>query len=1323
MKIRDNLLAFTLALAVPLCTWAQTEIEPNNGSTQATALTYNTAMNGSTGACSPTDNSADYFSFTPLTQGELRVQTSMSNSGPTNLQVTYHVRNNGTSVIGTFTLTAGANGVPVNDSFVFSCQGKGLYYISIENPSTTVCTNYTLTYDMVAPIFADDAEPNNGSSTAVTAAPAAWHQGQIDFQYGDNSDYYRIDLPTQGVLNIEWEAEHAGATTPATATLALRSNGTNVIQTWDMPVGANSTLATGSVSIDCRSNTGYYYLSLSTGICGTSYRFRYTVTPPFFANDAEPNDGSTTAIVLPHSTPTDGQINFSTYNENTDYYRLDLPSNGVLNINWQAEQASATPGTATIALRSIGTNVIQTWTVPVGASSIPVSQTVSLDCRSNTNFYYLSVSGVSCGISYRLSYTVTPPIFANDVEPNDGSTTAIVLPYNTPTDGQINFSSYVENSDYYRLDLPNNGVLNINWQAEQASATPGTATINLRSTGTNVIQTWTVAVGANSIPVSEVMGINCRGNTNFYYLSVAGVSCGVSYRLSYTVTPPIYAISPATGTGSTTATLIRLDSAAVQGQVNFYYGQTNAYYKVMHTGGPIVLSALAEHAGALPADYNVLLRSSGTNLLQIETRSAGGASTPLAATIDFGTRAAGTYYIEVASAPCGMSFALNCNDDDNDGVCNYYDLCINTPSGEGVNTDGCSCSQVTVDDGDVCTLDACLNGDVTNIFQDADNDLTCDANDGCPNDPNKIAPGVCGCGVSDADTDGDGTVDCNDGCPNDPNKIAPGQCGCGVSDVDTDGDLIADCNDGCPNDPNKIAPGNCGCGNPEPGTTCDDGNSATINDVIGSNCQCAGTLLGSDCEGVPGGTALPATACNDNNACTTGDVYDANCQCAGTFADADGDGTCDANDLCPGGPEPGTACDDGNSTTINDVIGSNCQCAGTLLGSDCEGVPGGPALPGTACDDNNACTTGDVYDANCQCAGTFADADNDGTCDADDLCANGPEPGTACDDGDVNTENDMVDANCNCTGDPIAPCYGEKLVLTFTLDNFGSQTTWEIRTANEATVVANGGPYADGPAGTTISETMCVAQGCYKLRVYDANGDGIFNGGYVLRDGSSNRIIDANGDFTDESFMGRKFCLPLSATELLPDYCDVESATGANFIQCTPIAGASAYQFWIFDPHGNNEWNFVRTNPMLGPAPMANIPQGLNANVRVRALVNGEYLPFGPACRLSTAGQPQLHQRGANGTVASKGEFQAWPNPTNGERLSITLTGADEAADQAEVLLFDATGRQAFAATLSMANGTLGTVLDLGNIGSGVYLLRITAGNGTYESRVLVVND
>jgi hypothetical protein len=111
------------------------------------------------------------------------------------------------------------------------------------------------------------------------------------------------------------------------------------------------------------------------------------------------------------------------------------------------------------------------------------------------------------------------------------------------------------------------------------------------------------------------------------------------------------------------------------------------------------------------------------------------------------------------------------------------------------------------------------------IAADTDGDGTGDLCDDCPLDPNKIAPGICGCGTSDADTDGDGRNDCFDFCPLDAAKVDPGTCGCGVPDTDSDGDGTANCldadddndgsadgSDGCPLDPNKTSPGVCGCG-------------------------------------------------------------------------------------------------------------------------------------------------------------------------------------------------------------------------------------------------------------------------------------------------------------------------------------------------------------------------------------------------------------------------------------------------------------------------------------------------------------------------------
>jgi hypothetical protein len=62
-----------------------------------------------------------------------------------------------------------------------------------------------------------------------------------------------------------------------------------------------------------------------------------------------------------------------------------------------------------------------------------------------------------------------------------------------------------------------------------------------------------------------------------------------------------------------------------------------------------------------------------------------------------------------------------------------------------------------------------------------------------------------------------------------------------------------------------------------------------------------------------------------------------------------------------------------------------------------------------------------MIQADCSCAGVYIDSDADGTCDAFDLCADGPEPGMACNDDNPCTINDTVDANCICKGSPTEP--------------------------------------------------------------------------------------------------------------------------------------------------------------------------------------------------------------------------------------------------------------------------------------------------------------
>ena len=99
-------------------------------------------------------------------------------------------------------------------------------------------------------------------------------------------------------------------------------------------------------------------------------------------------------------------------------------------------------------------------------------------------------------------------------------------------------------------------------------------------------------------------------------------------------------------------------------------------------------------------------------------------------------------------------------DTDGDGLCNSGDT---DDDGDGV-ADGSDSAPLNPNvcsdtDGDGC--DDCSNGsyDPSNDGTDTDGDGTCDSGDGCPNDPNKTAPGICGCGSIDVDANSNGICD------------------------------------------------------------------------------------------------------------------------------------------------------------------------------------------------------------------------------------------------------------------------------------------------------------------------------------------------------------------------------------------------------------------------------------------------------------------------------------------------------------------------------------------------------------------------------------
>jgi len=234
-----------------------------------------------------------------------------------------------------------------------------------------------------------------------------------------------------------------------------------------------------------------------------------------------------------------------------------------------------------------------------------------------------------------------------------------------------------------------------------------------------------------------------------------------------------------------------------------------------------------------------------------------------------------------------------------------------------------------------------------------------------------------------------------------------------------------------------------------------------------------------------------------------------------------------------------------------------------------------------------------------------------------------------------------------------AACTENGLTMEFQTDGAPFETTWEIRNTAGTVVATSGGPLA-APFGVQ-TESGCVPDGCYTLRVLDAGGDGMTTGGYILRtQGTNQRIIDNRNNFSSGSVSaisgGQGFCLPISNDAVLFTSCDKLDWINGQYVVAAPNAAVSAewivggangvqdansgYEFWIFDPNGSYSFRRFRSHNVsdgFGPASATRachmklnnwgvstqVPANVLMNVRVRARVNGLNGEFGPACRLA----------------------------------------------------------------------------------------------------------
>lgn len=162
-----------------------------------------------------------------------------------------------------------------------------------------------------------------------------------------------------------------------------------------------------------------------------------------------------------------------------------------------------------------------------------------------------------------------------------------------------------------------------------------------------------------------------------------------------------------------------------------------------------------------------------------------------------------------------------------------------------------------------------------------------------------------------------------------------------------------------------------------------------------------------------------------------------------------------------------------------------------------------------------------------------------------------------------------------------SPCADVSFELQLNLDCYGEEVTWEVRDF-DGEVLVSGGPYSNLPVADLqpITEFICLPEGCYRLFVFDAAGNGInsasdadcpFDGSITVTD-PNGMVLGTLSDFGSSDFF--EFCsdgLVAGCTD--PVACNYEPEATTNNNSCIEpgCSDTASYNYNPFADCFNND--------------------------------------------------------------------------------------------------------------------------------------------------------
>jgi hypothetical protein len=186
---------------------------------------------------------------------------------------------------------------------------------------------------------------------------------------------------------------------------------------------------------------------------------------------------------------------------------------------------------------------------------------------------------------------------------------------------------------------------------------------------------------------------------------------------------------------------------------------------------------------------------------------------------------------------------------------------------------------------------------------------------------------------------------------------------------------------------------------------------------------------------------------------------------------------------------------------------------------------------------------------------------------------------------------------------------------------------------------------------------------------------------------------------------------PTLRTQLRPSSCGVMLANMNSPIYANNVANATQFEFEVYNPISDDVETIIRNIRIfsLGMLEM-DITPGTTYEVRVRAMVNGNFMPYGSICTVTTPGATEdIVSKTSETNLAW--EVKSYPNPFQ-ESLTIQISG--QVALESQISWYDVSGKKLGFLTTSEQEINLGQ-----NLVPGIYFVNVVNGNQVSNFKII----